>query len=130
MMHIKIVTPREVYMDKDIDSIHVKTVEGEITLLPNHTPIFAALVPCPMLIGHTSQIDEYALSGGFLKMENKNVLILTDAVEGKGEIDIERAQAAYKRAKERIEKKDADTNMRRANLALQRAITRINVYGK
>ncbi len=129
-MHIKIVTPREVYMDKDIDSIHVKTVEGEITLLPNHTPIFAALVPCPMLIGHTSQIDEYALSGGFLKMENKNVLILTDAVEGKGEIDIERAQAAYKRAKERIEKKDADTNMRRANLALQRAITRINVYGK
>ncbi len=129
-MHIKIVTPREVYMDKDIESIHVKTVEGEITLLPNHTPIFAALVPCPMLIGHTSQIDEYALSGGFLKMENKNVLILTDAVEGKGEIDIERAQAAYKRAKERIEKKDADTNMRRANLALQRAITRINVYGK
>lgn len=129
-MHIKIVTPREVYMDKDIDSIHVKTVEGEITLLPNHTPIFAALVPCPMLIGHTSQIDEYALSGGFLKMENKNVLILTDAVEGKGEIDIERAQAAYKRAKDRIEKKDADTNMRRANLALQRAITRINVYGK
>jgi F-type H+-transporting ATPase subunit epsilon len=117
-------------MDKDIDSIHVKTVEGEITLLPNHTPIFAALVPCPMLIGHTSQIDEYALSGGFLKMENKNVLILTDEVEGKGEIDIERAQAAYKRAKERIEKKDADTNMRRANLALQRAITRINVYGK
>ena len=59
-MHIKIVTPREVYMDKDIESIHVKTVEGEITLLPNHTPIFAALVPCPMLIGHTSQIDEYA----------------------------------------------------------------------
>ncbi len=129
-MHIKIVTPREVYMDKDIDSVHVKTVEGEITLLPNHTPIFAALVPCPMLIGHTSQTDEYALSGGFLKMENKNVLILTDAVEGKGEIDIERAQAAYRRAKERIEKKDAETNMRRANLALQRAITRINVYGK
>ena len=39
-------------------------------------------------------------------------------------------QTENEKLNERIEKKDADTNMRRANLALQRAITRINVYGK
>ena len=51
-----------------------------------------------------------------------------DAIEGKGEIDLERAKKAYERARKRIEKKDSDTDMKRAQLALQRAIIRIHVY--
>lgn len=127
MIHIKIVMPKGIYLERDVDSVHMKTVEGEMTLLPNHTPLFAALVPNPLILTQ-SEATPYALSGGFLKYQHDNCMILTDAIEGKEEIDIERAKAAYERAKNRIEKKDIDTNMKRASLALARAITRIHVY--
>ncbi len=57
-------------------------------------------------------------------------MILTDAIEGKDDIDIERARQAYRRARERLDKKDVNTNMKRASLALARAINRISVYEK
>ena len=55
-------------------------------------------------------------------------MILCDAIEGKNEIDIQRAKAAYQRAQQRLEKKDVNTNMKRASLALEKAINRIHVY--
>lgn len=125
MIHIKVVTPRGIYLENDVASVHMKTVEGEMTLLPNHTPVFAALVACPLLVGNN---DIYALAGGFLRFQNDDCLILTDAIEGKNEIDIERAKAAYQRARNRIDKKDMHTNMKRASLALSKAINRIHVY--
>lgn len=127
MIHIKIVTPKGLYMDRDVASVHMKTVEGEMTILPNHTPVFAALVPCPLLLAEGS---EFALAGGFLKFEKDDCLLLTDAIEGKEEIDINRARSAYQRAQERLEKRDPQTNMKRAGLALARAINRISVYEK
>ena len=125
MIHIKVVTPRGIYLENDVASVHMKTVEGEMTLLPNHTPVFAALVACPLLAGNN---DIYALAGGFLRFQNDDCLILTDAIEGKNEIDIERAKVAYQRARNRIDKKDTHTNMKRASLALSKAINRIHVY--
>ena len=74
--------------------------------------------------------ENYAISGGFFQFDKNKSLLLTDAIEGRGEIDLERAQKAYQRAKERLEKKDSDTNMRRAELALKRAIARMNVHGR
>ena len=126
MIHIKVVTPRGTYLESDVDSVHMKTVVGEITLLPNHTPLFAALVPCQLDL---KQEDPYALAGGFTKFEKDRCLILTDAIEGRKDIDIERARQAAKRAQDRLDKKDPKTNMHRAQLALARAINRISVYG-
>lgn len=130
MISIRIVTPQGQYNEYNVKSIHLKSVEGEMTILSNHMPIFVALVPCPLvLVSDTDERLEFAVSGGFCHFEANKSLILTDAIEGKGEIDIERAKKAYQRAKARLEKKDTDTNMKRAQLALMRAINRINVYG-
>lgn len=130
MIDIKVVTPRGEYLQTQVKSIHLKTVMGEMTLLPNHMPIFASLVPCKMVLKNKEdQIQEYAISGGFLQFDQNKSMILTDAIEGKGEIDLARAKAAYRRARERIDKKDANTNMKCAQLALERAINRISVSG-
>ncbi len=125
MIRLKVVTPRGIYLEDHVSSVHFKTVEGEMTLLPNHTPVFAALEACP-LIADNQKV--YALAGGFLKFQQDDCLILCDAIEGKNEIDIQRAKAAYQRAQQRLEKKDVNTNMKRASLALEKAINRIHVY--
>ncbi len=130
MITFKVVTPKGEYLNQEIKSIHVKTVIGETTILPNHMPIFASLVPCKMILKDAQDHEQiYALSGGFLQFDKNQGMILADAIEGKADIDIERAKQSMKRAKERIEKKDSKTNMKRAELSLERAINRIHVYG-
>ncbi len=128
MMQIRIVTPQGVYMEREIQEIHVTTVEGERTILSNHAPLFASLVACPLILRVDGDERYYAISGGLLQVGNNQVTILTDAIEGTDEIDIERARRALERAQQRIEKKDTNTNMRRSELALARAINRIRVY--
>lgn len=130
MISLKIVTPHGTYSEDDVKSISLRSVEGQMTLLTDHLPIFASLVPCKLaLVDNNDQRYEYALSGGFCHLEDNKAMILTDAIEGKTEIDLERAKRAYERAKARIEKKDEVTNLKRAQLALERAVNRINVYG-
>ena len=128
MIELKVVTPRGVYTDLDCQSVHLKSSEGEFTILPHHMPIITDVVPCRLVV-KTDGGDtlEYAMSTGFMQFADDKMLILADAIEGKGEIDLERAQAAYKRARERLDKKDSHTHMKRAELSLQRAINRIHV---
>lgn len=129
MIQLRVVTPMGEYMDQSVKSIHVKSVEGEMTILPNHMPIVASLLPCRLRIKTETDKDrDYSISGGFLHFSDNKALLLTDAVEGKGDIDLRRAQDAYKRARERLDKKDTHTNMKRAELSLQRAINRIHVH--
>lgn len=128
MIALRIVTPKGNYAQRSVKSIHIRSVEGEMTVLPNHIPIFASIVPCELALEEeNNEKNFYALSGGFFHFENNEALLLTDAIEGKGEIDLERAQKAYERARKRLEKKDSNTDMKRAQLALQRAIIRIHV---
>ena len=63
-------------------------------------------------------------------MSNNEMRILTDAIEGRAEIDIERAKRAKERAEKRLAKQDERTNIKRAEVALAKAINRINVYGE
>lgn len=130
MITFKSVTPRGPYKSWNAASIHLKTIEGELTILPNHMPLIAAIVPSALVVTlPDGTVKDYAVAEGFFRFADNDALILTDAIEGKGDIDIDRARKAYERARQRLEKKDSDTNMRRAELALARAINRIHVYG-
>ena len=122
MIAFKVVTPKGEYLKQDVKSIHAKTVIGETTILPNHMPIFASLVPCKLVLKNENDEEEvYAISGGFLQFNKNEGMILADAIEGKKSME---------RAKERLEKKDSNTNLKRAQLSLERAINRIHVYGE
>ena len=52
MIAFKVVTPKGEYLKQEVKSIHVKTVVGETTILPNHMPIFASLVPCKLVLNN------------------------------------------------------------------------------
>lgn len=129
MLYIKIITPVGLYLEKEVEAVHVKTVEGETTLLPNHIPLVAMLETCKLQLRTNGEYTDYALAGGMLHLLENKVNILTDAIEGYSEIDIERARRAEQRARQRLEKKDTCTNMARAEIALSKAINRIQVYG-
>ena len=130
MIHIKIITPQGLYKESDVEAVHVRSVEGEMTILPHHTPLVAMLETCKLQLMNYGVYKNYALAGGMLHFQDDQAKILTDAIEGQEEIDIERAHRSKERAEQRLEKKDSGTNIKRAQVALAKAINRINVYGK
>ena len=129
MIALKIITPLGLYMECNIEAVNVKTVEGYRTILSNHIPVVAMLATCKCSLKENGVYKDYALAGGLLQMSNNEMRILTDAIEGKEDIDLERAKKAKERAEKRLVKKDAHMDAKRAEIALLKAINRINVYG-
>lgn len=130
MIALKIITPLGLYKECEVEAVNVKTVEGERTILSHHVPLVAMLATCRCSLKENGVYQDYALAGGLLQMSNNEMRILTDAIEGRAEIDIERAKRAKERAEKRLAKQDERTNIKRAEIALAKAINRINVYGE
>lgn len=127
MMDVKIITPTGLYKQCQAIQINARSVEGEFGLLSDHMPMVAMLVISRLEIVEENVSHEYAISGGMLHFANNVVRILTDAIEGEQEIDIERARKAKERAEKRLASQETEVNMRRAEVALQKAINRISV---
>ena len=127
MIQVKIISPVGLYLETEAEAVHVRTVDGERTLLPNHMPIVAMLATSRLQLKIKGEYQDYAVSGGILQFQDNACRILCDAIEGKSEIDLKRAEEARKRAEARLAKIDSETNMERAQIALEKAINRIRV---
>lgn len=129
MMKVKIVTPQGLYSEYEVEKIHCTTADGECALLSNHMPLVAMLQISALVLTINKEDKIFAISGGILHLANNEAEILVDSIEGQAEIDLARANAAKERAQKRLERKDANTSIRRAEVALQRAMNRIHVKG-
>ena len=132
-LHIKLVTPTRKIYEADADSIVAPGVEGEFTLLPGHDPWMVALGMGEMVIASVGTEDKFFFtSGGFCQIDEDNVVVLAEVCEPSLEIDTERAEAAKKRAEERIQKSTSDEtiDILRAEIALKRALFRLDIAGR
>ncbi|OCN04777.1 F0F1 ATP synthase subunit epsilon [Erysipelotrichaceae bacterium MTC7] len=130
MIDVRIITPGGMYLHTEVDQLNARSVDGNFGLLPDHMPMVAMLDISSMTLIHNGVSKDYAVSGGLLEYSKNIVTILTDAIEGEEDIDIERAKAAKERAEKRLQAKEHSLNMRRAEVALRKAINRINVKGQ
>lgn len=123
---LKVFTPFGLYLNKDVEFLSVQTTEYKIGILPGHTDLITTVAISKMEITFDGHTVEYAVGGGILKIENKEVTLLLNSIESKDEIDLARAVDAKTRAEKRLEESDG-VDVKRAELALSRAINRINV---
>ncbi|QQD81730.1 F0F1 ATP synthase subunit epsilon [Bacillus siamensis] len=126
---VNIVTPDGPVYDADIEMVSVRAESGDLGILPGHIPTVAPLKIGAVRLKKDGQTDLTAVSGGFLEVRPDQVTILAQAAETADSIDKERALAAKKRAEDRLNKRSDDTDIRRAELALQRAVNRLDVAG-
>ena len=124
---LRIITPDSVFYEGTADMIEFNTTEGEIGVLPGHIPMTVIIKPGVLTITEKDEVKEAALHSGFVEILPDRMTILAEVVEWPGEIDLERAEAAKKRAEERIKSHTPETDMARAETALMRAIARIQV---
>lgn len=135
-MTVQVVTPDGIKYDHHANYISVKTTDGELGLLPNHINIIAPLDVHEMKIRRIdddNHVDWVAINGGILEMKNNYITIVANSAERERDIDVSRAERAKLRAERELEEaqttKDID-QVRRAKVALQRALNRISVSSK
>ncbi|HBC96368.1 MAG TPA: ATP synthase F1 subunit epsilon [Clostridium sp.] len=127
VLKLTILTPdREFYKGEVVEVITESTLGG-ITILPDHMPLITTLRPADTVIvqGDNKQLKAFT-SVGILEVKENGLRILCDACEWPDEIDAARAQRAKSRAKKRLANRDG-VDVKRAELALARALARINL---
>ncbi len=127
LFKLKIITPERVFYEGEISMVEFNTTEGEIGIYKKHVPTTVIVSPGILTITEAEETKEAALHAGFAEILQEEVVILAEIVEWPEEIDLDRAKAAKDRAEERIRSKTPETDVMRAETALQRALARIHV---
>ena len=130
---LQVVSPERLVCDRDIAMLIVRSTGGELGILPKHAPLVTGLLPHAMRIKADGQESLMAVAGGFMEVTPELITVLTPAAEEPERIDVNRAQAAYARAKQRVEAFKAapaqhpEIDIDRAEAALARAKARLIV---
>lgn len=124
---LRIITPERVFYENQVEMVEFNTTEGEIGVLPGHIPLTVIIKPGILNITEGEKDREAALHAGFAEILPDRVTILAEIIEWPEEIDEERALAARERAEERLHSRTPETDVARAETALQRAMARIQV---
>lgn len=125
IFELEIITPDRVFYKDRVSMVEFNTTEGEIGIYPGHIPLTVILKPGVLTITGEEK-KEAALHTGFATILQDKVTIMAETVEWPDEIDRGRAEAARERAENRLREGKADTDIARAETALQRAMARIN----
>ena len=123
---LEIIAPDRIFYSNDIYMVEYNTVEGEVGIYADHIPMTQIIAPGRLIITERNEEKQAALLSGFVE----KMTILAEAVEWPQNIDVNRAKEAKTRAERRLSSEQGGVDIGRAELALKRAITRLDVAGK
>ena len=133
LFHVQVVSPDRIFYEDDIEMLEVRTTEGEIGIYAGHIPLTSIIASGVVRFMVNGETKEAALHDGFLEILPEKVVILAESCEWPDEIDIHRAREAKVRAERRLKGSEGEINEKRAELALRRALLRLQLgekYGK
>jgi len=127
--NFQVITPDRTAFAAEVAGVVLPGVVGQFGVLPDHAPFFSILKIGVMKVihEHPGKTETMTVAGGFADVRGNEVVVLTQSAERAEEIDVNRAEAARKRAEERIASRAANVDMARAQAALTRALTRLAV---
>ena len=143
-MTVQVVTPDGLKYDHHASFIHAVTKDGQIGILPGHINLIAPLEVDELKVRRVddeSHVDWIAVNGGIIEVKDDFITIVADSAERERDIDVSRAERAKQRAERVLEeetkrvleeatKSDRSDDVQRAQIALRRALNRINVGTK
>lgn len=143
-MTVQVVTPDGLKYDHHASFIHAVTKDGQIGILPGHINLIAPLEVEELKVRRVddeSHVDWIAVNGGIIEVKDDFIIIVANSAERDRDIDVSRAERAKQRAERVLEeetkrvleeatKSDRNDDVQRAQIALRRALNRINVGTK
>lgn len=128
VFQVEIITPERIFHTGRATMIEFNTAAGELGVYKRHIPLTTVLAPGIVKIHNDGEEDVVAaVHSGFAEILPDKVTLLAEVAEWPQEIDKNRAEAARKRAEERLAHKTEATDVKRAEFALRKALVRIDL---
>ena len=109
--------------------VEFTSVNGEMGVYKSHIPLTTVLAPGIVTITEADGKKEAAIHAGFVEVLPEKVTFLAEIAEWPEEIDVDRAEKARSRAEERIHSHATEVDVARAEIALKKALIRIDIKG-
>ncbi len=127
---LEIVTPEKMVVRDVAEQMQIPGKNGYLGILPGHAPLITEMAVGEITYQNGSASHHLSVAWGFAEVLPDKVTILAETCERCDEIDVKRAQEAKRRAEERLNSGSTDVDYTRAENALQRAATRLEVAEK
>jgi len=125
-IELEIIRPIKKKITGQYDHVIIPGVEGDFGISEGHTPFITKIRPGIMQCYQGDKMEQYAIHDGFVTVDNDRVKVVCDVMEQDSEIDFNRAEAAKKRAEQRMKSNSKDVDYRRAEFALKRSLIRLS----
>jgi F-type H+-transporting ATPase subunit epsilon len=129
-LHLEIITPTKVVLSEEVDQLTIPTVNGEISILPNHVDLLTKVSTGEMLIKRNNKNDYFAIMGGFLEISQNKVTVLSDYASLAQDIEIAKVEEAKERAQKAMKERKTEEDFRVANAELAKSLLQLKVARK
>jgi F-type H+-transporting ATPase subunit epsilon len=130
IFRVEIITPDRIFFEGEAEFLEFTTAAGDVGIYAKHIPMTTVLAPGAVIIHKDGDETVAAVHSGFAEILGDKVTLLAEIAEWPDEIDVSRAEAAKARAEEHLANKTMGTDVKRAEYALRKALTRLDVAGK
>jgi F-type H+-transporting ATPase subunit epsilon len=129
-LQLHIVSADRSLVSEQVDEVEIPGADGYFGVLPGHTPLLAALGMGELWYRQGQEKHFLSIALGFAEVQPDRVTILAQMAEKADEIDVARAEAAKKRAEERMVKPTVDMDFERARIAMMKSLIRLQVAAR
>ncbi|MES1254018.1 MAG: F0F1 ATP synthase subunit epsilon [Acidobacteriota bacterium] len=129
-LQLHIVSADRSLINEQVDEVQIPGAEGYFGVLPGHTPMLATLQVGQLWYRQGQDKHYLAIAFGFAEVQPDRVTILAQIAESAQEIDLARAEAAKRRAEERLAKPGGNLDFERARVALLKSLVRLQVAAR
>lgn len=134
-LNLTILTQERELVTKPVTSLTVVTVQGEVTILPGHIPLFTKIADGELryrfIENGKEDVGSFAVSGGFLDVgPSNNVTVLADHAIRSEDINEARAEEARRAAEEAMKNRETERDFKLAEASLRRALTELKIAEK
>jgi F-type H+-transporting ATPase subunit epsilon len=126
-LKLLIVSADRSLVNETVDEVEIPGFDGYFGVLPGHTPLLAVLQVGELWYRQGNEKHYLLIAFGFAEVQPDRVTILAQTAEKADEIDLARAEAAKKRAEERVARPVIDMDAERARIALMKSLIRLQV---
>lgn len=127
---IKVVTYEEKVLEQEAEFVLVRTTEGDMGILPNHSPFIAGLSTGEMKIRLNGKEEKYFVSEGLLEISNNVVTIIATEAIPADQLDVERAKKEVEELKAKLAKMQEDKDIFLTQKNLHKALMKVQVAEK
>ena len=129
-LELEIVTPEKLVVKDVAEEIQIPGKRGYLGILPGHAPLITELAVGQISYRNSSDTRHLCVAWGFAEVLPDKVTILAETAERAEDLDPERAHRAKDRAEKRLGSGDPEVDVERAQNALARATTRLEVAAR